>query len=115
GTVRRADRMLAAQRSRSCYGILACRVTGLRPWGTLIDPRAENADLFRSQSWTSDGHHQALLQPCNQLNEPAFRAGAKFDDRARVPAGHRARPRIQAKTAALQFRTMARLAPLPKN
>src|SRR6187397_1952602 len=61
-------------------------VESIGPSRALIDPGAEQADLFRRQAFPFLGHNEILLDASDQLNQPTRCAVAGHDDRAVVTA-----------------------------
>jgi hypothetical protein len=78
----------------------------------LIDPGAQQGDLLRGQPGASERHHETLLKSGHQLNQPAAGTVSWLDDDPGIAACECPRSRVQAKTAALRFRSMTRCASL---
>jgi hypothetical protein len=75
------------------------------PWRPLIDPGAQESDLFRGErfAFTFRRHLQVRHHPRHVMQERALRAVARYDTHSIVATGQRVRPGIQTEAAPGHF------------
>src|SRR3954469_21768159 len=76
---------------RPPIGFIGQSVVGcVRPFRTLVNPCAEQRDLFGGEAVAFGGHDDLFIEPGDKLNEGAFRAFARNDVwRVVIAAGER--------------------------
>src|SRR5437870_4118717 len=78
----------------------------VRPGRTLIDPGAQQADLFRRETLALRRHDFIRLQSGDEPHEPAFRALAWHNDLAVIAAPERGLFGVEAQPAFLLLRSV---------